>query len=436
MERIGIVGISIHETDVEGLERLHRPERDQDWRALADVLGASELVVLATCNRVEIVFAREEGDLPGEADREAVARRLLDHSDRGGAPPTFHLFRGLQAIRHLYRVAASLDSLVLGEDQILAQVRDAYARGSELRLTGPLLGPLFHHALQVGKKVRTDTVLSRYPVSVVSLAVRALTQRRQAEGQQVAIIGAGNTAALVAKVLQGHMIRPTLIVNRTLEKARQVAQQAGAEACDLAAFQRGEHPVDVIFSATSAPGLVLEAEVLRKLAASTPSGQPLLVFDLAVPRDVARVKNPRLEITDMDDLRAEAEKNRTLRQQAATEAEAIVDDHVNTFARRSGEDLAGPAVDDLQRVSRDILDHELQALLSGRLAHLSDPDRRAVERWARTTFGRLMTLPVTALKRLACDMAAAQRSPAATVAAGAGSGGASLDAAGREEPRP
>jgi glutamyl-tRNA reductase len=409
MERIGIVGISIHETDVTGLERVRRPQRDEDWRALADVLGASELVVLATCNRVEVIFAREEGDLPGEADREAISSHLLAATDRAIAPLRFHLFRGQQAIRHLFRVASSLDSLVLGEDQILAQVREAYARGSDLRLTGSLLGPLFHHALQVGKKVRTDTVLSRYPVSVVSLAVRALSHSRPEKTQQIAVIGAGSTATLVVKVLQGHGMQPAVIVNRTVEKARVLAQQAGAEAMTLAAFQRGDRPVDVIFSATSAPGVVLDAATVKRLAETAPSRLPLLVYDLAVPRDVTRLDDPRIVITDMDALRAEADQNRAHREQAAAEAEGIVEDHVATFARRSGEDLAGPAVDDLQRVSKEIFDHELEALLGGRLAHLSDPDRRAVERWARTTFNRLMSLPVTALKRLACDMSAARQ---------------------------
>jgi glutamyl-tRNA reductase len=408
MERIGIVGLSIHETDVAGLERVRRPHSDEDWRMLADVLGASELVVLATCNRVEVVFAREEGDLPGDDDRNLVAGHLAGPFAAGVTPPPFHMLRGGAAVKHLFRIASSLDSLVLGEDQIIAQVREAYARASELHLTGQLLGPLFHHALQVGKKVRTDTVLTRFPVSVVSLAVRALAHKRPGNSQKVAVIGAGNTATLVAKLLEGNEIQPSLIVNRTLEKARQVAKHAGAQACELAAFQRGDYPADVIFSATSAPGLVLDAGVLRKLAARTPSGQPLLVFDLAVPRDVERVDDPRVDITDMDTLRAEADKNRALRKEAAADAELIVQEQVNTFTRRNGEDFAGPAVDDLQRVSKDIFDHELQALLSGRLAHLNEQDRRAVERWARTTFGRLMTLPVSALKRLACDMLAAQ----------------------------
>src|SRR5690242_3106114 len=145
MERIGIVGLSIHETDVTGLERVRRPHSDEDWRMLADVLGASELVVLATCNRVEVVFAREEGDLPGEDDRKVVVEHLAGPFTAGVTAPPFHLLRGGDAVKHLFRIASSLDSLVLGEDQIIAQVREAYARASDLHLTGPLLGPLFHH---------------------------------------------------------------------------------------------------------------------------------------------------------------------------------------------------------------------------------------------------------------------------------------------------
>src|SRR5262245_44135195 len=423
MNRIAIAGLSIHRTDVAGLQRVRRPEpgrADAFLRELADELGASELVLLVTCNRVEVIYAREEGDLPDERDLETLARCLAlpagaaDGAARAASAeavaalrPLLLLRTGREAALHLFRVAASLDSLVLGEDQILAQVRSAYGDASDIGLVGPLLGPLFHHALAVGKQVRSDTDLARHPVSIVNLAVHALLERPDAASLRVAVVGAGEMGRLLVRALCAAGMRPAVVANRTPAAARLLAADCGARAASLEELRRGQAEVDALVSATAAPGVVLDGSALAALAARAPSGLPLLAIDLAVPRDLPSVDDPRVRVVDLDALRGQAERHRALRAEAAALAERIVEHKADIFCRRLNERAAAEAVSELQSVSDELLGRELSGLLTGRLAHLADDDRRAVERWARATFGRLMHLPVAALKRLAHDMSAA-----------------------------
>ena len=418
MERIAIAGVNLQGTDVSGLERIRRPTPEGEnayRRRLADHLGASELVFLATCNRVEVIYAREEGEAPVEADLRDLAAFLVDGAPGDdeaidGLSDLLQLRTGRDAVQHLFRVASSLDSLMLGEDQIIAQVREAYGRSADIGLVGTLLGPLFHHALSVGKKVRSETDLARHPVSVVNLAVQTLVDLPDAEGRSLAIVGAGEMGGLLARALIEVDLRPALIVNRSLDSARKLAQQAGAEATTLEAFRAGEHPVDVLVTVTSSQDVVLPESNLVELAAVSPAGCGLLGIDLSVPRNLPAVE-PAAEpdapgsvrVVDLDALRAVADRNRALRAAAAADAELLVADKVETFTRRFHEEAAAPVVHELKQAAEEILRKELTGLLGGRLAHLDEKDRRAIERWARSTFGRLMHPSVSAVKRMAFE---------------------------------
>jgi glutamyl-tRNA reductase len=413
MERIACAGISLHETDVEGLGRLVRPAPAEEGLflgRLADGLAASETVLIATCNRVEVVFAREEGHLPCRADLDLVAGELGLAAD-DPLRASLHFHTGRDAARHLFRIACSLDSLVVGEDQILAQVREAFARSEALALAGRLLGPLFECAFQLGKQVRTETELSRHPVSVVSIGVAWLAERWRSgsdgRAPRVAVVGAGRMGALVARSLREARIGEALFVNRSLAAAQSLAGEHGGRAVALEEFRSAEHAVDAIVSCTAAPGFVLDADTLRALARRTPSGRPLLAVDLALPRDLEPIADPAIERIDLDALRGIAERNRALRSAAAAEAEALVERKLEGYARRASEKTLARALAELSEESSEVLERELSQLFSGRLARLGDEDRRAVERWARAAFGRLSHLPISALKRLARQLAAA-----------------------------
>lgn len=407
MERIAIAGLSLHETDVAGLERLVRPgeeEREGFLRELADGLGASEVVLIDTCNRLELVFARESGHLPGRRDLEGIGSLFGLAMDD---PLRMRLWMrtGRHAAEHLFRVASSLESLVVGEDQILAQVREAAARSRALGLTGPLLDPLFENAVQLGKRVRNETELCRHPVSTVSVGMALLLERLgpRSAAPRIALVGAGRMGALVAKAAAARGLPLAALVNRTPEKARGLAEGMGAAVMDLATFRACAEPFDAIVSVTGAPGVVLDAETLARMAERAPSGGPLVVLDLAVPRDVEPAGHPRVQVIDMDALREQADENRALRERARAEVEGLIREKLDRLERRASETVVASRLAEVLDQASDLFEHELARLLSGRLACLGDDERRAVERWARTTFGRMAHVPIRAFKELAAE---------------------------------
>lgn len=402
MERVAVAGLSLHQTDVEGLARAKRglaALAEPAVKALADELGASEAVLLSTCNRLELVFARERGHGPGPEDRAALARALGLAADDELVPRLF-LHAGRGAARHLFRVAASLDSLVLGEDQILTQVRAALDEARTAGLTGPILGTLFDHALQVGKRVRTRTDLAHHAVSVVSLGVGFLTEGLgDLPDARVAVIGAGATGAHAARALAAAGLGPTFVVNRSRARAEALAAEVGARVLDLAELRAGLEPLDALVSATSAPDPVLDATALTRLAQRARPGRRLLAVDLAVPRDLEPC--PGVESIDLERLRARAEDNRRLRAAAAVEAELLVEERVDELfqeraARRVQGTFAAVAAE-----TRELFELELARLRKERLAHLDPHALEQIERWARATFGRLTHVPFRTLKRLA-----------------------------------
>lgn len=396
MERIAIAGLSLTDVELRQLERAKArvvAREAEAGRELADALAASDLVVLSTCNRLEVCFAREEGHPPEARDLEIV--RAVLGLDAGAAPLHFHTGRG--AARHLFRVASSLDSLVLGEDQILTQVREAFERAEAARLCGALLRPLFQAALEVGKQVRTCTALSSHPVSVVSIAVGLLRERFAGARPRVAIVGAGAMGELVARHLTDAGVGPLLFANRDLQRAERLAAIFGGRATTLDELRARPPELDALLSATTAPTPVLRAADLSRLA----RGARFFAVDLAVPRDLESCDDPRVEIVDLEALREHAAHNRALRGAAALEAEAMIEGKLDVFSRRLVGRVLSQTLAELQAETADILERELSVLRRERLGELPADQREAVERWARAAFGRLAHAPVSALKRFA-----------------------------------
>ena len=405
MERIGIAGLSLHDTDVGGLEKLSRPSPEYFEafaRQLADELAASELVLLNTCNRVEVIFARELGHLPTEQDR-ALAAAKLGLAENDALRARLHLHTGREAVRYLFRVACSLDSVVLGEDQILAQTRDAYAKCERAGLVGRLLGTLFEHTFQVGKQVRTETELSRIPVSVVSLGLEEIAKRFEGQTPKVALVGAGEMAELVVVNAAEHGVKIARVANRTLSKAERLAAKCGAEASTIPELLAQPGQFDVVLTATSMPGYVFDRAALLRFGAQTPLGRAFLAVDLAVPRDIEPIDAPTVEVVDMEKLRASADTNRALRAAAAAQAEAIVERKLDSFTRRAAQAAINETIADMRSETETVFEKELAQLFTGKLAHIPPDDRRAIEHWARTAFGRVSHVPISAIKRLAND---------------------------------
>ncbi len=443
MHRIAIAGLSLFDTDLAVLERLARGALATDPRELADALGASELVLIETCNRLEIVFAREEGALPDpDDDLKTIALALAPRSTADGATDElarrmhFHVER--DAARYLFRIAASLESLVVGEDQILAQVREAFTVAERSGLVGPLLTPLFRQALHTGKLVRSRTELSRHPVSIVSIAVHELERRARAAGREglrgarVLLVGAGKMARLFVPALAAAGAEVVAVANRDLQRARALAVEIASTctALALADLERSlpelkGRPIDTVVAATGSPGFVLGPGIIGRLADRLAPGRALFAADVAVPRDLDPGGDERVVLVDIEALRELAAANRAKRDSAAERAAALVEERVAVFLARSFDPLVADALADLHAQTADLVRHELEQLLGargplralgpastgspGRTGDVGDAGARdalaaALERWARRLTAKLNHVASGRLKRLAREL--------------------------------
>lgn len=290
-----------------------------------------EGIILSTCNRTEIYYHSTQ------SRRDAVLRWLTDYH---GIDPSLldgHIYHHEQddAVRHLFRVACGLDSMVLGEPQILGQIKDAYQNAVDSRATGPLLNRLLHWAFRVAKKVRSDTAIGSEPVSIayaaVSLARRLLGSL---EGKDVLLIGAGETIELVAQHLLDHGVGSFAVANRSREHAELLAERLNGVAVSLAEIPGCLPRADIVVSSTASPTPILTRSTVAE-ALPPRNEQELMLVDLAVPRDIApEVANlPNCYLYTIDDLTDIAQEGLRLRQEAAREAEVIIGQEVEAFQR-------------------------------------------------------------------------------------------------------
>ncbi|WP_296281997.1 glutamyl-tRNA reductase [Pseudoxanthomonas sp.] len=364
------------------------PHALSSLRALPDVVEAA---LLSTCNRTELYAVAEDGDV--------LASWLATHAE--GLEGYLYRHRDADAVRHLFRVATGLDSMVLGEPQILGQVKDAWATAREHGALGNRLDRLFQQTFAVAKRARTDTRVGANPVSVASTAVRlAQNSFARLSESTVLLVGAGETIELAAKHLSEGKVRRLLVANRTLAHAQELATRHGGYALPLAELERHLAEADVVFSATAArEPVVLQAQVAAALAKR--KHKPMLLFDLAVPRDIeASVAELRdAYLYTVDDLERAVEDNRRSRREAADAAEAIIDVQVGRFMESL---LAGSRQEPLKRLRalgestrEDVLAKARQQLANGR-----EPEQ-VLEFLAHTLTNRLLHPPTAALREAA-----------------------------------
>jgi glutamyl-tRNA reductase len=394
--RIVLVGSSHHRAPVEVRERFaYGPDES---RALAERLrgAAPEAVCLSTCNRTELYLAHPD-PAAAEADATAslVARSGLSEAE---LTPALYRLRDEAAALHLFRVAASLDSMVPGEGEILGQVRAAYDAGA----AGPLLGRLFRQAVHAGKKVRAQTAIGESPASV-SAAGAALAQQvfGNLAGRRILLVGAGETSELAARNLISRGAEIAFVANRTLERAAELAHGLGSTPLALERIDEKLGAVDVVVSSTSAAGVVLRREQVERSLRER-RGRPLFLIDLAVPRDLdpAIHELPGCYLYDIDDLEAVVAESLAGRRREAERAEAIVAEEAERFRSWLASLEVVPAIASLHARAEEIRVGEL-AKAEGRLGRLSAPERRAVEAVTSQIVSKLLHLPTVRMKEAA-----------------------------------
>jgi glutamyl-tRNA reductase len=358
-----------------------------------------EAVALSTCNRTELYLLVTD---PVEAESAVLA--LL--SRRAGIRPTelldgIYALRNCDAARHLYRVASGLESMIVGEAEVQGQVKRAYEAALAARTTGPMTNKLFRAALETGKRVRTETAISSGRASVASVAVdAALHALGDLTARHVLLIGAGETAELTARTLHDHGVTTMFIANRRRERAIALAQQFGGASGSFDALPAELARADIVISSTSSPHALLGAEELAVVNRER-RGRPLLLVDLAVPRDIdpACAELPGVTLLDIDGLQAQVRRHISVRKAEARRAEGIVEEEIQGFAGWLGALEVMPTVTALRAHADDIVASVL-AENDGRWETLSERDRKRVEALARAIANRLLHEPTLRVKGL------------------------------------
>ncbi|RMD82781.1 MAG: glutamyl-tRNA reductase [Candidatus Dadabacteria bacterium] len=394
-----IVGVNHHTAPVEVRERLALGDSgtfEQFLRELVEIPGVHEAVALSTCNRVEVVTCCDGG--PGLANE--LGMRLLR---RGGIDPgegRNYLFelRGREAVRHVFRVASSLDSLVVGEPQILGQMKAQFAKSAAAHAAGPILHRVFHKGFSVAKRVRTETGVASRAVSVASVAVDLASKIFESlDNRTVMLIGAGEIGEAAARSFMSAGAVSVMVANRTFETAVELARAFNGTPIPLDRMRMYLPLADLVVGSAGG-GQLLDRNDVRALMKER-KNRPVFFIDLAVPRNfdpgINDVDNAYLY--DIDDLDAVVSENLGERKREAIRGEAIVEQEVDRFWRWMEQLDAVPTIVELRDLAERIRREEVERTLP-RLNGLSEHDREAIEAMTKAILNKLLHHPTAVLK--------------------------------------
>ncbi len=366
-------------------------------RRLKEEGAVAEAVLVSTCNRTELYAVVEDEGAKARLFDSVAAEKGVE---RGFWERHSYWLTDDEAVRHLYRVAASLDSMVVGEGQILGQIREAYRAATEESCAGPILNRLFHTSLRVGKRIRSETGIGDSSLSVPRVAVKLAEEVfGTLEGRRALVLGAGEMSELVVKHLKSSGIQEIRIANRTAGRAVDLARRMGGTAVDFDALA-GELPkADVVVSSTGAGDWVVGNEVVAGALAQRE--EPLFFIDIAVPRDVDPVVQnlDRAYVYDVDDLQAVVDHNSYGRSAAAEAGEAMIGPAVIEYMSWLSTLHVVPLIKELRDGAEKIRRHELARALKG--LDLSPEEAEAVERMSYTLVNKLLHGPIQEIKALA-----------------------------------
>jgi glutamyl-tRNA reductase len=376
-------------------------ETDQALAMLRDTPAIAEAVLFSTCNRIELLMAVEDRQSAVAAAKDFLAEFKKVPLTR--FDDSLYVYTGDEAVRHTFQVASSLDSMVVGETQILGQMKEAYRQATLMRTSGVVLNKLLHRTFFVAKKVRTETGIGDHAVSI-SYAAIELGKKifGELDGKPVMLIGAGEMAELAVEHLIRNRAGTITVANRTFERAVQLAKRFSGTAIRFEEIIDGIRDVDIIISSTGATGYVLDKPLIRQ-AMKARRNRRLFFIDIAVPRDIDpainRINNAY--VYDIDDLKGIVDENIEDRHREAMKAGRIVDEAVIGFRRWYETLELVPTIVALRGKVESLARSELEKTL-GALGHLSDDDRRALERMTQALVNKILHDPTHFLKKNGC----------------------------------
>jgi glutamyl-tRNA reductase len=402
---IVIIGLSHKTAPVEIREKLAfaPTAMERPLRQMLELPTITEGLIVSTCNRVELCAVTKEPD----AAIAELRRFLAEYHEVTPEEINENLFdyQGEEAIRHLFRVSSSLDSMVLGEPQILGQIKTAYGYAAEFKTAGLILNRFLHKAFSVAKRVRTETAIASNAVSVSFAAVelaRKIFDRLDNKG--VMIIGAGEMCELAARHFVANGISKVLVTNRTFERAEKMAAEFDGKAVPFDSFVDHLAEVDIIMTSTGAPNFILGKRQMEEVLKRR-KNRPMFLIDIAVPRDIDPKVNDisNTYLYDVDDLQGVVQANLKERQKEAGKAEAIVEQEIGQFHLWLGNLEVKPTVIALRRKLDEIRQQELEKTF-GNLKDLSGKQRKSIEAMAGAIINKILHKPTAILKNSQNDM--------------------------------
>jgi glutamyl-tRNA reductase len=393
-----LVGLNHRTAPVEVRERLSVPDTRlaETTSAVRSIEGVDGVAILSTCNRVEAIVSTRDEDVIASivewlADRAATVRSDLEKH--------LYILRHGDVVKHLFRVASGLDSMILGEPQIGGQVRKAFAASLELGALDSLLMQLYENTMRVSKKVRTDTGIGEHAVSVPYAAVELAKKIfGDLSGLQVLLLGAGDMGELTAEHLHAQDVKQVFVANRSYERAVELSNRFDGEAVQFERLEEFLPQCDIVIASTAAPHYVVEPfQVTRAL--DLRRNRNLFLIDLSVPRnihpDVGQIDGAYLY--NVDDLQQVADANLSLRQQKAGDAEQIVVREVETFRKRLVAQDAVPTILELQQRLESIRTAELEKCLR-KMGPMTPEQRQSVEMFSTQLVNKILHYPILQLK--------------------------------------
>jgi glutamyl-tRNA reductase len=356
----------------------------------------AELVIVSTCNRIELYVVSSAVIF---AELETFLLDAAPHVDREELRPHLYRFKDMDAVRHLFEVAAGLDSLVIGEPQILGQITRALELARGQNAAGPVLNRLFQAAIHAGKRVRTETAISRNPASVSSLAA-SLAERsvHPIADAQIAVLGAGEMAELAVEALRKRGVKNILVVNRTLERAHTLAQRWDAQATTFEHLDTALECADILIASTGAPHTIISVEMV-KTAMQVRAQRPLVLIDIAVPRDIDSeiAQLPHVRLYDIDHLNDQMEHSLAGRMAEVPHVKEILEDELDEFSEYLQSLDMLPLIADIHQQAETIRRAELERTLR-RLPDLTDEERARIEILTQSLVKKLLDSPTSRLR--------------------------------------
>lgn len=399
-----IIGLNHKTAPVEVREKAAvAKHRLQEW--LKDVFqdeAVEATAILSTCNRTEIYLIASDVDKGIFAGKNFFGK--LSQLDVADLNQYLYYYTLQEAVRHLFRVSAGLDSMILGESQILGQVQEAYQYTLEAGTTNGVMNNLFKQAIVTGKRVRTETLIDRQAVSVSSAAVELAKQELgELTGRTVLILGAGETSELTARHLVSNGVSSVIVANRTYERAQSLAQEFGGSAVRFDDFYKCLKYADIVISCTSAPHYIIEPKELVPVMEER-NKKPLFFIDIAVPRDIdpAVAQLPFVSVYDVDDLMYVVDKNMNERKKEAVNAEEIVAKEVGNFYSWLNSLYVVPTIVALKNKGEQIKQKELERVFH-KLSNLNEKDKKVIGSLANSIINQLLHEPIHQLKEYASN---------------------------------